>query len=176
MKQCLFVGLLLFVSQVTVAEPYTVNPGDVLQVFVWNEEELSRETLVRPDGMISFPMIGDVQAIGSTPTELATRIESDEVTLIDVRSDEEWKAGHIPQAEHQFLGRLPETMAKLTHEKPIVAQCQSGARSAIAASLLQAAGLNVINLSGGFSAWSAAGLHVDQSNAITCESGSKQCA
>ncbi|MGI9285655.1 MAG: polysaccharide biosynthesis/export family protein [Pseudomonadales bacterium] len=74
MTQRLFVGFLLFVSFATVAEPYTVNPGDVLQVFVWNEEELSRETLVRPDGMISFPMIGDVQAIGSTPTELAAKV------------------------------------------------------------------------------------------------------
>lgn len=74
MKQCLFVGFLFFVSHAAVAEPYTVNPGDILEIFVWNEEELSRETLVRPDGMISFPMIGDVQAIGSTPSELATKV------------------------------------------------------------------------------------------------------
>ena len=53
-----------------------MNPGDVLEIFVWNEEELSRETLVRPDGMISFPMIGDVQALGSTPGELAAKVSA----------------------------------------------------------------------------------------------------
>ena len=110
-----------------------------------------------------------------TPVELAARIQWGDVTLIDVRSDEEWKAGHIPNALHRFLGRLRETMAGLPQDRPIVAQCQSGVRSAIAASLLQAAGMNVINLSGGFAAWTIAGLPVDHSIATACQSGSKQC-
>ena len=76
MKQCLVGLLLAALSYATVAEPYTVNPGDVLEIFVWNEEELSRETLVRPDGMISFPMIGDVQAIGNTPGEIAAKVSA----------------------------------------------------------------------------------------------------
>lgn len=77
MKRCFLFGSLLYCcSHFAIAEPYTVNPGDVLQIFVWNEEDLSRETLVRPDGMISFPMIGDVQAIGSTPSELAEKVSA----------------------------------------------------------------------------------------------------
>ncbi len=74
MKHYILGCFLLFISYAVCAESYTVNPGDVLEIFVWNEEDLSRETLVRPDGMISFPMIGDVQAIGSTPAELATKV------------------------------------------------------------------------------------------------------
>jgi polysaccharide biosynthesis/export protein len=46
------------------APPYLVNPGDVLQVFVWNEKELTQEVLVRPDGAISLPLAGQVSAGG----------------------------------------------------------------------------------------------------------------
>jgi polysaccharide export outer membrane protein len=46
---------------------YGLNPGDVLQVSVWKEAELTRDVLVRPDGKISFPLVGDIAAAGSTP-------------------------------------------------------------------------------------------------------------
>jgi len=55
-------------------EPYRINPGDVLQVFVWNEEGLSREVLVQPDGDLRFPMVGRVKAGGSTADEVEQRI------------------------------------------------------------------------------------------------------
>lgn len=59
---------------------YQVQPGDILQVTVWKEEDLQREVLVRPDGGISFPLAGDVQAAGRTvdqvQEELAAKIES----------------------------------------------------------------------------------------------------
>ncbi|MCR9115377.1 MAG: rhodanese-like domain-containing protein [bacterium] len=92
------------------------------------------------------------------PKELAPRIESGEVNLIDVRSDEEWNSSHVAQAEHRFLGRLPDHVSEIEKDKPVVAQCQAGGRSAIAASILQAAGVDVINMTGGFGDWSAAGL------------------
>ena len=103
----------------------------------------------------------------ATPAELHSEIEARDVTLIDVRSDDEWKHGHIPQATHHFLGRLPSNMNGIDASKPIVAQCQAGGRSAIAVSLLQAAGREVINMIGGFAAWNEAGLTVDSSNART---------
>ena len=46
---------------------YALNPGDVLQVSVWKETELTRDVLVRPDGRISFPLVGDIAAAGTTP-------------------------------------------------------------------------------------------------------------
>jgi len=49
---------------------YRLGPEDVLQISVWKDESLTRETLVRPDGMISFPLIGEVQAEGKTAEEL----------------------------------------------------------------------------------------------------------
>ncbi len=89
-----------------------------------------------------------------TPAELVHRIESGEVKLIDVRSDDEWNEGHIDQAEHRFLGRLPKHLDELSRNEPLVVQCRSGARSAIGVSVLQANGFkNVVNLTGGYTAW-----------------------
>ncbi|QDV58757.1 MBL fold metallo-hydrolase [Rosistilla oblonga] len=94
-----------------------------------------------------------------SPDELAAKIETGDVKLIDVRSDEEWNEGHIAAAEHRFLGRLPRTLAELPRDQKLVVQCRSGARSAIGVSVLQAAGFkNVVNLTGGYNAWKAAGL------------------
>ena len=89
------------------------------------------------------------------------------MTLVDVRSNEEWKSGRIPGAAHRFLGRLPANVSTIAGDGLIVTQCQSGARSAIAASILQAAGRNVIDMTGGFGAWSNAGLPVDTSDVRT---------
>jgi hydroxyacylglutathione hydrolase len=94
------------------------------------------------------------------PTDLRHDIESGKVRLIDVRAATEFAAGHIAQAEHRFLGKLLKSLGELDRGKPIVAQCQSGARSAIATSILQRAGFPVTNLRGGFRAWSAAGFPV----------------
>jgi polysaccharide export outer membrane protein len=49
---------------------YRLGPEDVLQISVWKDDSLTREVLVRPDGMISFPLIGEVQAEGRTAEEL----------------------------------------------------------------------------------------------------------
>lgn len=109
--------------------------------------------------------------LNATPDELASRIESGSVELIDVRSDEEWNAGRIPGAQHHFLGRLPDTLTSIPSAKPVVVQCQVGTRAAIAASILQAAGRDVINMSGGFAKWRQDGLPVTNEPAGTaCES------
>lgn len=52
---------------------YEIQPGDVLQVSVWKEPDLTQEVLVRPDGGFSFPLAGDVNALGKTVEQL--RIE-----------------------------------------------------------------------------------------------------
>jgi polysaccharide export outer membrane protein len=53
---------------------YLIGPEDVLHISVWKEEELDREVLVRPDGGISFPLAGNMQAAGKTTEELMTEI------------------------------------------------------------------------------------------------------
>lgn len=53
---------------------YGIQPGDVLEISVWNEPELQREVLVRPDGGISFPLVGDLDATGLTVPQLSDAI------------------------------------------------------------------------------------------------------
>jgi polysaccharide export outer membrane protein len=54
----------------TVAGDYRIGPEDILQVFVWKNDTLSRVVPVRPDGHISLPLLGDVRAEGATPVQL----------------------------------------------------------------------------------------------------------
>ena len=49
---------------------YRIQPGDILEVSVWKEEDLIKQVLVRPDGGISFPLVGNIQATGKSVTEL----------------------------------------------------------------------------------------------------------
>lgn len=55
---------------------YKIGPGDVLQVFVWRNPELSVTVPVRPDGKISTPLVDDMVAIGKTPSQLARAVEA----------------------------------------------------------------------------------------------------
>lgn len=53
---------------------YEIQPGDVLQVSVWKEEDLDRQVLVRPDGGFSFPLAGDINALGKTAEMLRAEL------------------------------------------------------------------------------------------------------
>ena len=53
---------------------YHVQPGDVLAVSVWKEQDLSLDLLVRPDGGLSFPLVGDVEANGKTVEQLRQEV------------------------------------------------------------------------------------------------------
>jgi polysaccharide export outer membrane protein len=53
---------------------YRVGPGDVLQLFVWKEPDLSRDVTVRVDGKVTVPLLGDIEAGDRTPAELAAEL------------------------------------------------------------------------------------------------------
>ena len=61
-------------TQTTAITDFLLGPEDVLEITVWRNQDLSRQTVVRPDGMVSMPLIGDVQANGLTANQLAARI------------------------------------------------------------------------------------------------------
>lgn len=68
-------GSSLPASSATVVSPdYVIGPGDSLQVSVWKEPNISGTLPVRPDGMISLPLVGDIQASGLTPSKLGDAI------------------------------------------------------------------------------------------------------
>jgi len=53
---------------------YAIGPADVLQIIVWKEPDITRDVTVRFDGMITVPLLGDVQAAGKTPAAVAENI------------------------------------------------------------------------------------------------------
>lgn len=59
------------------SDSYVIGAEDVLTINVWKEQEMSRQVPVRPDGMISLPLLGDVKASGLTPLQLQDQLTTD---------------------------------------------------------------------------------------------------
>jgi polysaccharide export outer membrane protein len=86
-------------------KPYTINPGDLLEVSVWKELDLQREVLVRPDGAFSFPLSGDILAEGRTVEairqELTQRLKAYipdlvvTVTVAEIRGNKIFVIGQV---------------------------------------------------------------------------------
>ncbi|WP_227396451.1 MBL fold metallo-hydrolase [Jeotgalibacillus aurantiacus] len=108
--------------------------------------------------------LADPAIIASVATETYTSVDTEtfaklkdnkDYQVIDVRNDSEWKNGRIEGTEHKMLGHLRKEGSKLDPNKPVLIHCQSGARSAIAASVMLGLGYkDVTHLTGGFNAWS----------------------
>jgi rhodanese-related sulfurtransferase len=78
-------------------------------------------------------------------------------TLLDVREDDEWEAGHAPNALHIPLGDLAARLAELPEDNSLFVVCRGGGRSARATAYLNANGWDATNVDGGMRAWQAAG-------------------
>lgn len=100
-----------------------------------------------------------------TGAELARQMDDGTAAVLDVRGAAEWEAGHLPGVMNLPVGYLTDRLDDIPRDRPVVVHCQGGGRSAIAASVLQAAGFhNVIDYSGGYSDWAGSG------NPTECES------
>lgn len=85
---------------------------------------------------------------------IAARVTSGAVTVVDVRNASEWEHGHLPGALHIPVELLAARQGEIPRGRPVVVQCQGGARSAIAASVLLRHGISdVIDLRGGYDEW-----------------------
>jgi polysaccharide export outer membrane protein len=70
MACCVIVALAWATGAMAQDANYTVKPGDLLSISVWKEPDLQKETLVRPDGSFSFPLVGEVDAKNKTVADL----------------------------------------------------------------------------------------------------------
>lgn len=79
-------------------------------------------------------------------------------TLLDVRENPEWNAGHIPGAVHVPVKNVSsQAIKRLPKGRPVVVTCRTGARSRGATRILREKGVEAFNLSGGMAAWESAG-------------------
>jgi polysaccharide biosynthesis/export protein len=96
---------------------YVIGKGDQLEVNVWNHPELSKQIRVRPDGMISMPLIGDVKAAGQTPMHLGDSVRQAllyylkeprvSVIVIDYSSKKILVIGEVAkQGSYQYEGAM----------------------------------------------------------------------
>ena len=90
------------------------------------------------------------------PSVMSTDLPA-EVYLLDVREDDEWAAGHAPEAVHIPVGALPGRVAEIPADREIYVICRSGARSAYAAQALTGTGRITINVADGMTGWAVAG-------------------
>ncbi|MGI5126678.1 rhodanese-like domain-containing protein [Pseudonocardia sp. CA-107938] len=95
-------------------------------------------------------MTGAVPAVGVA--ELP-----DDAVLLDVRENDEWAAGHAPDAQHLPMSELTARLGELPDADPLYVICRSGGRSARVVAYLGQQGHSVVNVDGGMQAWQAAG-------------------
>jgi polysaccharide export outer membrane protein len=107
------------------ADPdYRLGPEDVVEVAVWKEEGLKKELLVRPDGAISFPLVGEVRAADRTASEIQRDIEarlrkylSDpvvSVTVLKVAAQRIYVIGRVNKPGEFVSGRYIDVLQALS--------------------------------------------------------------
>lgn len=82
---------------------------------------------------------------------------TDNAVLLDVREDDEWAAGHAPDAVHIPLGDLHQRLTDLPADRPLDVVCRAGGRSARAVGFLIQQGYDARNVEGGMQAWAQLG-------------------
>ncbi|WP_431844175.1 rhodanese-like domain-containing protein [Calidifontibacter indicus] len=89
--------------------------------------------------------------------ELQPKSIADDAVVLDVREQDEWDAGHAPNAVHIPLGEVPQRLDELPEGDPLPVVCRSGNRSSRAVAWLEAQGFDVANVSGGMKQWAFEG-------------------
>jgi len=105
--------------------------------------------------------------------QAAAKVSSDEAQLVDVRRDHEFEAGHIAGAIHIPLDSLPARAGELDQERPIIFQCKTGSRSAMATDAFRESGIEAYNLAGGIEAWVEAGKPIEPADGRIADSARK---
>lgn len=101
----------------------------------------------------------------TTPAEFGKSPDQAQYTILDVRTDKEWAAGHLRNAVHidWYAADFAAQVAKLPKDKPVLVYCEAGGRSAKAQRKMTELGFKrVVNLTGGFKTWKAQGNAVVQ--------------
>jgi polysaccharide export outer membrane protein len=106
------------------AQAYALGPEDVVKISVWKDEGLTNEVVVRPDGMISFPLVGDVLAEGKSVEELRGEITrrltrfiptpTVSVTVMKVHSYKIYVIGKVNKPGEYQVGHYTDVLQALS--------------------------------------------------------------
>jgi polysaccharide export outer membrane protein len=69
-----FIGVSATITQPGLTQEYLLGPGDVVDIVVFGDSDLTRTVTIRADGMISLPLVGEIPSLGLTPSQLADKI------------------------------------------------------------------------------------------------------
>jgi hydroxyacylglutathione hydrolase len=95
-------------------------------------------------------------------SDFVSQLQTNDKVVLDVRGEGEWKSGHLPGSLNLPIGELEDRLSELPRDRPVIVHCQTGARAAIAVSLLRARGFNQVSqFPGGFAEWRTAGRPVE---------------
>lgn len=104
-------------------ENYELGPEDVLEISVWKEADLRKELLVRPDGGISFPLVGDLRAAGKTVAQLRAEIKARlekyipdaivSVSVLKIASQRIYVLGKVNKPGEFTVGRYVDVLQAL---------------------------------------------------------------
>lgn len=98
-----------------------------------------------------------------TSIELREKMEKEDLTILDVRSIEEYESGHIEGSLNIYTGLIPKRYQEIPQDKPIAVICKSGTRSGFASSILLRLGIkDIYNVMGGMTSWKNAGYPVSK--------------
>jgi len=111
-------------SEVDAADAYTIGPEDLIEVSVWKEDALRKELLVRPDGGISFPLVGELQAAGKTTAQLRSEIVARltkyipeavvNVSVLKIASNKIYVLGKVNKPGEYLTGRNIDVLQALS--------------------------------------------------------------
>jgi rhodanese-related sulfurtransferase len=120
-------------------------------------------------GMLAWPSVSQGGgAMAVSPTQAVQLINRERATLIDITSDDEYRAAHAKGAKHVPADDLEKALGKIVKDKgrPVVIMCATGARSRGAAARARKAGYTrALSLAGGLGAWRQANMPVETQNA-----------
>lgn len=88
--------------------------------------------------------------------------QKNELQIVDVREPHEWAGGHIDGAHHIPMNDVPNRLAEIDRDRPVVTVCRSGNRSGQVAAYLAKAGFTAYNMDGGMATWQRQGLPVQR--------------
>lgn len=141
---------------------YRLQDGPVVEA-VSALQALAEHNMAEVQDVIAryFDAIDSLEPVGAD--ELLSRLESDSVTLLDVRPEDEYRSGHIPRARNIALAALEARISELPEGREIIAYCRGPycVLSFQAVEALRARGFAVRRLKDGFPEWKAAGYPIE---------------